>query len=159
MGGSSKYRQLDISEVMLLVAGDKDAAARLTEPCALVGPTVFTYPGKGPVLLFLKSDGNRVRATDGGSLVKYLESQGQDLAVDSILSRTVFHAVREVAGMGMGNGAVHLETSVEELTETLPQFVQTIIEIIGLLHSKYKDALVQLSQRHGEGDSGPWGTF
>lgn len=157
MDVSSKYERLNTSEVMSLLSGDKTVSVRLGVPCALAGATTFTYPGKGPLVLFLESDGNRIRVTDGGRLVKYLESQGQDLAVDPVLSRTVFHAVREVTGMGMGNGTVFLETSVGEVPETLPRFVQAIIEIIGLRHSKYKDALVQLSQRRDEANADPWG--
>ncbi len=75
-----------------------------------------------------------------------------------MLSRTVFHAVREVAGMGMGNGMVYMDTTLDRLAEDLARFVQAVIEIIGLRHSKYKDALVQLSRTRDGSEPSYWGS-
>ena len=157
MNATQQYQRLSPAEVLALVGGVPDSLRRLSEPCSLAGATPFVYPGKGPLVLFLDSDGRNVRVSDGGRLVKYLESQGQDLAVDPVLSRTVFHAMRDVPGMGMGNGHVFLDTAVDRLAADLPFFVQTLLEIVGLRHSKYKDALVQLSRTRDGDESNPWG--
>lgn len=155
---TEQYQRIERTEVLALMAADAQMLARLASPCALAGATPFSYPGKGPVVVFVRSDGSRVRMSDGGRLVKFLESQGQDLAVDPVLSRTVYHAVREVPGMGMGNGMVYLDTTLERLPEDLARFVQAVIEIIGLRHSKYKDALVQLSRTRDGDELDPWST-
>ncbi len=157
MNATEEFQRLDRSQVLSLLAADPQMLARLDRPCAVAGATPFSYPGKGPVVLFLESDGARIRVSDGGRLIRFLESQGQDLAVDPILSRTVFHAVREVAGMGMGNGTVYLDTTLERLPADLTSFLQVVIEIIGLRHSKYKDALVQLSRTRDGSESSSWG--
>ena len=39
------------------------------------------------------------------------------------------------------------------------RFVQAVIEIIGLRHSKYKDALVQLSRTRDGSEPSYWGEF
>ncbi|NLG66282.1 MAG: DUF1828 domain-containing protein [Actinobacteria bacterium] len=159
MNATEEFQRLERAEILALLAGDREVLARFGSPCALAGATPFSYPGKGPVVLFLESDGSEVRASDGGRLIKFLESQGQDLSIDPVLSRTVFHAVREVAGMGMGNGMVYMDTTLDRLAEDLARFVQAVIEIIGLRHSKYKDALVQLSRTRDGSEPSYWGEF
>lgn len=144
--GAEGYRKLTEAEWRVLEVGEPEALNWLRRPERLAANTGFAYPGKGPVILFMDSDGGVVRLSEGGRLLKYLETQGLDLSLDQILSRTVFHAVREVEGMGMGNGMLYLDGPVDELPLNARRFVQLVLEIVGLRHAKYKDALVQLSR-------------
>lgn len=143
---SEGYQQLSGDEWWRLQSGEPSALVRLRSPARLFALTPFSYPGKGSVLVFLDSDGNSVRLSEGGRLLRYLETQGLDVSVDQVLSRTVFHAVREVPGMAMGNGTLFVDVPVDDIPQLVPRFIQTILEIVGLRHSKYKDALVQLSR-------------
>lgn len=140
------YRTLTALEWWELEMGQAAALDQLRRPVRLAAATGFAYPGKAPLVVFLDSDGSRLRLSEGGELLKYLESQGLDLALDQILGRTVFHAVREVEGMGMGNGTLFLDGAIEDLPQNAPRFIQMLLEIVGLRHAKYKDALVQLSR-------------
>jgi hypothetical protein len=88
-----------------------------------------------------------VRISDAGGLIKSLDEQGLDLAVDMILSKTVFHAVKQVEGAGVSSGEIYLDSTTDAVPADFWRFLQLLIEIIGLRHSKYKDALVQLSRR------------
>jgi hypothetical protein len=94
-----------------------------------------------------------IRITDCGGLVKYLAEQGMELEVDMVMSRTVFHAVRQWEGGGIAGSQVYLDSTAEKAGEDLWRFLQLVGEVIGLRHSKYKDALVQLERRR-EADSG-----
>lgn len=97
-----------------------------------------------------------VRITDSGGLVKYLAEQGMELEIDMILSRTVFHAVRQWEHTGITGGQIYMDSTAESVTEDLWSFLQLVAEIVGLRHSKYKDALIQLERRR-EADSGVTG--
>jgi hypothetical protein len=88
-----------------------------------------------------------IRISDCGGLVKYLAEQGMELEVDMVMSRTVFHAVRQWEGGGIAGSQVYLDSTAEKAGEDLWRFLQIVGEIIGLRHSKYKDALVQLERR------------
>lgn len=132
---------------------------------ALSAETPFHYPGRrGPVVLHLipspdESGPDRpraVRISDGGDLLKSMDEQGMDLAVDMILSKTVFHAVKEVEGAGLVGGQVFVDSDTERISADAWRLVQIIIEIIGLRHSKYKDALVRLSRRQEGPDLIDW---
>jgi hypothetical protein len=70
-----------------------------------------------------------------------------ELEIDMILSRTVFHAVRQLDGAGISTGQVYLDSPVESLATNLWHFLQLLAEVLGLRHSKYKDALTQLGRR------------
>ncbi|NLT36241.1 MAG: DUF1828 domain-containing protein [Gaiellales bacterium] len=144
--GTEGYRRLTEAGWCALQTGQSEALNWLRRPERLAADTGFVYPSKGPVILFMDSDGGLVRLSEGGRLLKYLETQGLDLSLDQILSRTVFHAVREVEGMAMGNGMLYLDGSVDELPANARRFVQLVLEIVGLRHAKYKDALVHLSR-------------
>lgn len=144
--GTEGYRKLTAAGWRALEAGEPEALDWLRRPERLAANTGFAYPGKGPVIVFMESDGGMVRLSEGGRLLKYLETQGLDLSLDQVLSRTVFHAVREVEGMGMGSGMLYLDGAVDDLPLNARRFVQLVLEIVGLRHAKYKDALVQLSR-------------
>lgn len=133
-------------DYLLLTAGDAGLLSRLRRPARLAIPTPFVYPNKGPVLLFLRSDGAAVRLSEGGRLLRYLEGQGMELAADVVISKTVFHALQETPGAAIGNGEVSLVTTVDDVTKDAPRFLQVLLELVGLRHSKYKDAIVQLSR-------------
>jgi len=97
-----------------------------------------------------------VRISDGGDLIKSLDEQGMDLAVDMILSKTVFHAVKETEGGTVAGGQVCLDSAVGKVSADLWRFLQLVAEIIGLRHSKYKDALLRLSRRQDAPDLLHW---
>lgn len=128
-----------------ILAGGPEWAERLRRPARFTLDTPFTFPGKGVMRLMVESDGCRVRVSEQGDLLRYLESQGLDPALDPVVSKTVFHAMKGVEGAGLGGGEVFMVTTPEGLSSGLAGYIQTIIEVIGLRHSKYKDALVKLS--------------
>ncbi|MBN1320986.1 MAG: hypothetical protein JXA87_09100 [Thermoleophilia bacterium] len=98
-----------------------------------------------------------IRISDGGGLVKFLAEQGMELEVDMILSKTVFHAVREHEGAGIVGGQMHVDTAPESVGAGLWRFMQIAAEVMGLRHAKYKDALVQLERRRdAEADTLGW---
>ena len=97
-----------------------------------------------------------VRISDGGDLIKSLDEQGMDLSVDMILSKTVFHAVKETEGGTVTGGQVCLDSTVGRVPTDLWRFLQLVSEIIGLRHSKYKDALLRLSRRQDAPDLLHW---
>ena len=88
-----------------------------------------------------------IRITDSGGLLKYLPEHGMELEVDMVMSRTVFHAVRQYEGGGITRGQVYLDSSASKVAQDVWQFLQLVAEVIGLRHAKYKDALVQLERR------------
>jgi hypothetical protein len=97
-----------------------------------------------------------VRISDGGDLIKSLDEQGMDLSVDMILSKTVFHAVKETDGGAVTGGEICLDSTVGKVPADLWRFLQLVAEIIGLRHSKYKDALLRLSRRQDAPDLLHW---
>ena len=142
-----------------LAAGDQQVRDRLAKGERLRVQTPFRYPGRrGPIVLdLIPTDdfevyGPRpVRVSDGGGLIRSLDEQGLDLSIDMIVSQTVVHAVKEVEGAGIGAGEVYLDSTSESVAVDIWRFLQLVCEILGLRHSKYKDALVQLSKRPGSG--------
>jgi hypothetical protein len=143
-----------LAEFGSLAAGDQGLLDRLAPGERVCAATPFDYPGRrGPVLVHLVpgeagDEGPRpVRVSDGGALVRSLDEQGMDLALDVIVSKTVFHAVKEVEGARIGAGELWLESNLAELPTDLWRFLQLIAELLGLRHAKYKDALTQLSCR------------
>ena len=97
-----------------------------------------------------------VLISDGGDLIKSLDEQGMDLSVDMILSKTVFHTVKEMKGGSVSGGQVCLDSTVGKVPADLWRFLQLVAEIIGLRHSKYKDALLRLSRRQDAPDLLHW---
>lgn len=145
---ADSFEHLSLADYLRLCGGDQELLARLRRPARFEIPTGFTYPGRGTLSVFVVSDTNRVRLSEGGRLLQYLEGQGMDMSLDLIISKTVFHAVQEVAGASIGSGQIAMETVAERVPTDLPRFAQLLIEVVGLRHSKYKDALVQLSRAH-----------
>jgi hypothetical protein len=152
--------ELSYKEFVGLIGGDSQLRARLASGERLRAHTPFLYPGRrGAILVDLNpgpdvdpapggvSAPRPVRISDAGGLIKSLDEQGIDLAVDMVLSKTVFHAVKQVEGAGVGSGEVYLDSSLDAVPADVWRFLQMLIEIIGLRHSKYKDALLQLSRR------------
>jgi len=147
--------QVAYADFLSLVSGEQRVMERLARGERLRLETPFRYPGRrGTVVLQLvpgavsAASGSRlIRITDEGGLIKSLDEQGLDLSIDMVVSKTVVHAVKEVDGAGVSSGEVHLDSSLETVAADLWRFLQLIAEIIGLRHSKYKDALLQLSRR------------
>jgi hypothetical protein len=147
-----------IAEFAALAAGDRRLLDRLVRGERICAVTPFRYPGRrGPVVVHLipgpsaDSGPRRVTISDGGGLIKSLEEQGMDLSVDLVVSKTVFHAVKEVEGARVGSAEIVIESDIDDVCLDLWCFLQLIAELLGLRHSKYKDALVNLS-RSGERD-------
>lgn len=144
-------------DLLRLLAGDEEILKRLRSGESLRVATPLRYPGHhGPIVVYLTpgpGDGDTegsvpVRISDGGDLIKSLDEQGMELAVDLVMSKTVFHAVRQVDGAGIAGGEVFLGSTVKALPLDVWRLLQLIAELIGLRHSKYKDALIRLS--HGQ---------
>jgi hypothetical protein len=142
------------ADFVRLAAGARHLLDRLAAGERLHVETPFRYPGRrGAVVIELvpgpaEVAGSRpVRLTDGGGLIKSLDEQGLDLAIDMVVSKTVFHAVKEVEGAGVASGEIYLDSTLDTVAADLWRFLQLVNELIGLRHSKYKDALLQLSRR------------
>jgi Domain of unknown function DUF1828 len=142
------YEALAHADYLRLIGGEPELVERLQRPGRFELPTGFTYPGRGPMSVFVVTDGSSVRLSEGGHLLRYLEGQGMDMSLDLVISKTVFHAVQGVGSTSIGSGQIGMETVPERVPQDLPRFVQLVIEIVGLRHSKYKDALVQLSRAY-----------
>ncbi|MCE5255050.1 MAG: hypothetical protein LLG45_12755 [Actinomycetia bacterium] len=150
-------RDLSYSELLALLAGDVDLRLLLTAGERFRVETPFFYPGRHePVVAYLapapqsgRPPIKSVRISDGGGLIEYLADQGMDLEVDMVLSKTVFHAVRQVEGAGIAGGQVYLDSTPDKVGTGLWRFLQLVIEVTGLRHAKYKDALLQLERRQG----------
>ena len=145
---------IGVAEFASVTAGDRPLLERLERGERLWAVAPFRYPGRrGPVVVHLipvvseVTGPRRVLISDGGDLIKSLDEQGLDLSVDMIVSKTVFHAVKEVEGARVGSGELYLESTVEDLAGDVWRFLQLLAELVGLRHSKYKDALLQLSRR------------
>jgi hypothetical protein len=135
-----------------LTSGDQRLLDRLAQGERVRVVTPFDYPGRrGPVLVHLipgeaGAEGPQpVRISDGGALIQSLDEQGLDLCLDLIVSKTVFHAVKEVEGARLAAGELWLESNLAELAMDLWRFLQLVAELLGLRHAKYKDALLHLS--------------
>lgn len=142
-----------MAELFALGAGDPRAVDRLRAPIAIVGELPFAYPSGGPIEVFVTSDGSKIRFSEGGRLLRFLEKQGMDLAVDTVLSKTVFHALKDVQGAAAGSGEILLDASLDDAPAAFWRFVQIVVEIVGLRHSKYKDAVVRLAQMENSAGS------
>ena len=153
---SDEYERLTREDFNRLAAGDPVQLERLRRTAKLAGASSFTYPAKGPVVVFFSSDGSRVRLSDGGRLIKYLESQGIDLAMDDAISKTVYHVVHEFPGAAMGSGEIYLDSTPDAVVDDIPRFLQLVIETIGLRHAKYKDAVVKLARANDGGMLKNW---
>lgn len=156
---AERTSDLGYPEFVALIAGDRHLRDRLANGERLRVQTPFRYPGRrGAVVLDLVpgvgavSGSRPVRVSDGGGLIKSLDDQGLDLSIDMIVSKTVFHAVKEVDGAGIGSGEIYLDSTPDAMAVDLWRFLQLVCELLGLRHSKYKDALLQLSRRP---ESGP----
>jgi hypothetical protein len=156
MAGETK--DLDYVEFKGLMAGDQRLLTRLARGERMRATTPFHYPGRrGPVIVYLVPDPEghsgqrRVRISDGGDLIRSLDQQGLDLSVDMVVSKTLFHAVKEVEGASVGAGELYLDSTPEDVPADLWRFLQLMSELLGLRHSKYKDALTNLA-RHSETD-------
>jgi len=125
------------------------AASTAGQPDAAVGGGSVSTPGA-------TGASRPVRISDGGDLIKSLDEQGMDLSVDMILSKTVFHAAKQMEGGTVANGQICLDSTVGRVAVDLWRFLQLVAEIIGLRHSKYKDALLRLSRRQDAPDLLHW---
>jgi hypothetical protein len=152
-------------DVLSLLSGDPDLRARLEEGEPLRAVTPFRYPGRaGPVVVNLIpaeiSPGSDspvpVRISDNGDVLRSLEEQGMDLAVDMVLSKTVFHIVKEIGGAGIGGGHVFIDSDAAHVAADTWRFLQLVLEAAALRHSKYKDALIRLSRRQEGPDLINW---
>ncbi len=146
--------EIGTAEFASLAAGDRRLLERLAGGERIRAVTPFRYPGRrGPLVLHLipvapdAPGPRRILISDGGGLIKSLDEQGLDLSVDMILSKTVFHALKEVEGARVGSGQLFLDSTVDGLPADLWRFLQLIAELVGLRHSKYKDALLHMSRR------------
>jgi hypothetical protein len=153
-------------EFLRLLAGDRTLRKRLEAGEHLRAVTPFHYPGRyGPVVVALApAEGApaagappSVRISDNGDILKSLDEQGMDLTVDMILSKTVFHAVKEIEGAGVAGGLVFIDSDLDKVPADVWRFLQLTAELVGLRHSKYKDALVRLSRRQEGPDLMDWG--
>jgi hypothetical protein len=97
-----------------------------------------------------------IRISDGGGLIKCLAEQGMELEIDMILSKTVFHAVRQQEGAGIASSQVYLDSTADTVGDDFWRFLQVVAEVIGLRHGKYKDALTQFERRK-DADEGKLG--
>jgi hypothetical protein len=151
---SEETRDLDRVDFAALMAGDQSLLASLERGERMRATTPFYYPARrGPVIVYLApgpaepTKPRPVRISDGGDLIKSLDEQGLDLTVDMVVSKTLFHAVKEVEGANVGSGEVYIDSTPGDVPADLWRFLQLTAELLGLRHSKYKDALLQLSRR------------
>ena len=152
---SEGFETLSADQFAALSIGHASAVERLRLPGRFAIETALVYPGKGPVGIQITSDGQTVRFSDGGGLMLYLESQGMDLSMDPVIGKTVFHAIKETLGCGAAGGQVYLDSTPDQVGVDVWRFLQILVELIGIRHSKYKDALVQLA-RAGNSRNTDW---
>lgn len=159
-------------EFLRLLAGDRALRARLEAGEHLRATTPFHYPGRyGPIVIDLApgkgaaAEGaaaaekpSAIRISDGGDLLKSLDEQGMDLAVDMIISKTVFHAIKEIEGADLAGGLLYIDSDLDRVPADVWRLLQLIAELVGLRHSKYKDALLRLSRRAEGPDLIDWGS-
>jgi len=129
-----------------MAAGDSAQLERLSASAHFAWESPYEFRGRGSVWVFIDSDGRSLRVSDGGRLVKFLEAVGMDPALDPIVSRVLLHAVNDTPGVKMKSGRVFLDSRPEDVGRDAERLLQAVLELIGLRHCKYKDALIKLSQ-------------
>lgn len=158
-------RDLTYAQLLALFGGDVDLRLLLTAGERFRVETPFIYPVRQePIMVHLaptpesgRPPIKSVRISDGGGLIRCLGDQGLDLEVDMILSKTVFHAVKQVEGAGIAGGEVYVDSPPDKVGAAIWRFLQMVSEVIGLRHAKYKDALLQLERRRSnEPGMGSW---
>lgn len=130
-----------------MTAGDPAQLERLRGSSRLVWRSPYEYPGRGPVWVYMDSAEGTVRLSDGGHLIKFLEAVGMDPAMDSVVSKVLLHALNDTQGARMKSGRIFLDSRPEEVGRDVNRILQVLMELIGLRHCKYKDALIKLSQQ------------
>jgi hypothetical protein len=141
--------------VVVYLTPGPETSALAADGVGVAGPAAAGgHPASSPAAGAVSS--RPVRISDGGDLIKSLDEQGMDLSVDMILSKTVFHTVKEIEGGTVAGGQVCLDSTVGKVPADLWRFLQLVAEIIGLRHSKYKDALLRLSRRQDAPDLVHW---
>ena len=162
---SEGARELSYLELLALLAGDSELRARVAGGEQFRARTPFAYPGpQGAIDVHLApapGSGDppvkSVRISDGGGLIRCLADQGMDIEVDMVLSKTLFHAVKQVEGAGIAGGEVYLDSPPDKVGAAIWRFLQLVAEVTGLRHAKYKDALLQLERRRShEPGMGSW---
>lgn len=162
---AAEPRELTYPQLLALLGGDVDLRLLITAGERFRIETPFAYPGRqDPIVVHLAPtpDSGRppvksVRISDGGGLIGYLADQGMDLAIDMVLSKTVFHAVKQTEGAGILGSEVYLDAAPDKVGNAIWRFLQLVAEVIGLRHAKYKDALLQLERRRAhEPGMGGW---
>jgi len=158
-------RDLTYPQLLALFGGDVDLRLLLTAGERFRIATPFVYPGRQePMVVHLapapesgRPPIKSIRISDGGGLIRCLAEQGMDLDVDMVLSKTVFHAVKQVEGAGIIGGEVYMDSAPDKVGGAVWRFLQLMSEVIGLRHAKYKDALLQLERRRShEPGMGSW---
>jgi hypothetical protein len=153
-------RELSPDRFLAFLAGDRTLKELLAAGGCIRAETPFAYPGRqGPVFVYLgprppaqhssaaEQPPGGVRISDGGLLVKALSSQGMEIDVDSMISKTVYHAVRDIQGANLKGSDLYLDSTVQTVETDVCAFLQLVLELVGLRHGKYKDALIQLEKR------------
>lgn len=157
--------ELGYPDLLRLLAGTSAMRERLSAGESLRVTTPFSYPGRGGNISFVLTPELRegeagsslsIRISDGGDLLDRLQGQGMDLAIDEILSKTVFHALSEIEGASIAKGQVYVESDLDRLAGDIWRFLQFVVEMIGLRHSKYKEALLRLSRNKDAPDPLGW---
>ncbi len=161
---AAKAQVLSHKGLLALFANDAALRQRLLDGQRLQAKTPFMYPGRlGPVVFDIalapetqlepsavvtaQPATRLVRISDGGTLLKSLAEQGMELEVDMILSKTVFHALKQYEGAGIANNELYVDTPPDQVGEGLWRLLQMVAELLGLRHAKYKDALIQFERR------------
>ena len=160
---SGTTRDLSQTKFLQLLGGDlltQEAKVQqwLAQGDVLRAETPLRYPARrGPVVLFVEPSGTgAVRIHDGGGLLESLAEQGMDLSVDMVLSKTVFHAVRQQQRAGISQGRIYMDSSAAALSRDVWRFLQLVAELLGLRYCKYKDALLQLARNQEGPNSAAW---
>jgi hypothetical protein len=162
---ASAPTELGYPDLLRLLAGASSMRERLSAGESLRVTTPFRYPGRGGYICFVLTpqlgqdeaqSSLPVRISDGGDLLDRLQRQGMDLAVDEILSKTVFHALSEIERASIAKGQVYIESDLDKLAGDIWMFLQFVVEMMGLRHSKYKEALLRLSRNKDAPDPLGW---
>lgn len=157
--------ELGYADLLRLFAGTPAMRERLSAGETVRVTTPFRYPGRGGNISFVLTPEQRqseagsslsIKISDGGDLLDRLQRQGMDLAVDEVLSKTVFHALSEFERASIAKGQVYIESDLDKLAGDIWLFLQFLVEMIGLRHAKYKEALLRLSRNTDSPDPLGW---